>query len=195
MTPVGSRLGAVLAILLVAGCARTPFDEHLRAGRWSDAAAAFAADSTRPYGARTLRRVAHLHAEPDSATWDPQRAAMLLALARSRGGRPVPADVRLEAVLTRMVAERDDREAREGALRALLALAERDADSVRAAHARLLDRVVAQEEERALLHRLIARLEADLRDREAQIVALRAELDSLKAIDLAPPSRSPPSLP
>ena len=45
---------------------------------------------------------------------------------------------------------------------------------------------------RALLERLVARLESDVREREAQMAVLRDELDRLKQIDLF---HSPPRKP
>jgi hypothetical protein len=178
--------------VFVAGCAHTgAFDRTLRAGRWQDAAAEFRSDSALQRNAVALRKAAHIHAMPDSVTWDPDRALELLVRARALAPRaPVPeADERLEAMLEFVVRERAARGAEMIVLRDSVAGIGAEIDRLRAQLAAQRETNAAHESERAVLNRMVAQLEADLRDRETQLAGLRNELDRLKAIDLARSSR------
>jgi hypothetical protein len=163
----------------------------------SDAAAAFAADSGLRDDPVALRRAAYLHAVPDSATFDPERALQLLTESRAlaRRGRLSLADARLQGVLRQMVRDRQVRADRERLLRAMLVQAEMEAREARVARGRLAGVVTAGETERAELLARIAALEQQLREHAAQIATLMHELDRLKAIDLSPSSRSSPPIP
>jgi hypothetical protein len=179
-------------VLAAVACAHTgAFDRSLRAGRWQDAAAEFRADSALQRNATALRRAARIHAVPDSVTWDPDRALELLARARALAprARVEDADSRLEAMLEYVVRERAARGAQMIVLRDSLAGAAAEVTRLRAELAELRETNAAHESERAVLERMVSRLEADLRDRETQISALRSELDRLKEIDLARSSR------
>ncbi len=183
---------AVLLPLVMAACAHGTLETSVRAGRWQDALAQFAADSTRRYSASTLREMAYLHAHPDSATWDPARAVSLLAAAR--GDRPArdAAQDRLERVLVRLQSEETRAAARHDTLLHQIAQTDSALTFLRMQRDSLAARVVDSEEARALLQRLVSRLESDLRDRESQLLLLRQELRQLKDIDLLP-IRKPPS--
>jgi len=180
---------AGVALSALTGCAHTAFDRHLKAGDWRAAADAFAMDSTLQRDASALRRAAYLHAHPDSTTWDPTRAASLLALAGR--GDPRPYDLRLQRVLLQFAIADEARAAEEEELREQMRRAQQDAEALRAELDSVAVRAATQEEERALLHRLVMRLEADLRARESEINTLREELARLKAIDLGVPARPP----
>lgn len=173
--------------VLGAGCVHGAFDRSLRAGRWQDAAAEFRADSALQRNARALRAAARIHAVPDSATWDPDRALDLLARARasSSPGRVAAADVRLEAMLRYVVRERAARGAETIVMRDSLDHVTAAASRLRAELAQLRETNAAYESERTVLQRMVSRLESDLRDRESQMASLRSELDRLKEIDLS----------
>ncbi len=202
MKPALSRTVALTSCLaaqalFATACARGAFEHQLRAGHWYDAAATFYADSALHRNPDALRRVAHIHATPDSVTWDPERALDLLTSARAYTpeGRVPASDVRLEGLLRHVMQERAARETLMITFRDSLERIREEVGNLRAVHARLLANVNAHDEERALLQRLVARLESDLRERETQLSTLRLELDRLKAIDLTPPVRAPPSTP
>ena len=183
---------AAIAALLITGCAHPrAFDRSLRAGRWQDAAAAFRADSALQRNARAVRVAARIHAAPDSATWDPDRALELFARARALApkSRIAAADTRLEAMLEYVVRERAARGAEMIVLHDSLTAASAEADRLRAELTELRLTNTTYESERAVLQQLASRLEADLHDREGQMALLRSELDRLKEIDLARSSR------
>lgn len=184
------RVPALVALCLTAACAPTSFHGHLRAGQWQEAARAFDESPELQLDAWALRRAAYLHADPDSATWNPGRAAHLLELARQRRAASA-ADARLEAILRSYVVELDARARRivqlEVAVDSLTALSV----ALETERARLLEAAASQAEERDALQRDLVRLEQERRLRELDLAALRFELDRLKAIDLAPPRVAP----
>ena len=178
--------------LFAGACAHSgAFDRSLRAGRWQDAAVAFGKDSALQRNATALRLAARIHAVPDSATWDPDRALELLARARALAprGRTEEADGRLESMLEYVVRERAAHGAEMIVLHDSLAAVTAEMSRLRAELAELRETNAAHESERSVLERMVSRLEADLRDRETQIAGLRSELDRLKEIDLARSSR------
>lgn len=186
------RAGFAVAALLAAACAHAPaFDRSLRAGRWQDAAAQFRADSALQRSASAARLAARIHADPDSATWDPDQALELFARARRLAPKvPVPeSDTRLESVLEYVVRERAARATQVIALHDSLRAAGADAERLRNELSELRMTNTTHDSERAMLQQLASRLEADLRDREAQMSLLRTELERLKEIDLARSSR------
>ena len=188
--------GVLLGLPLFAACAHAPsttaFDDHLRHQRWTDAAAAFERDSSLHDDVRALERAAELYATPNRATWDPDRAAALYEEARelASGHRLSPEAARISALVDEVIRVRAERRARERELLDALARADSATHTVRLERERLLAIVAVNDEERALLVRLVARLESELRERESQMGALRSELNRLKAIDLSPRQRS-----
>jgi hypothetical protein len=176
-------------MMAVTGCAHTAFDQHLKTGDWRAAADAFASDSSLQRDVSALRRAGYLHADPDSATWNPTRAAQLLALAGR--GSPRPEDLRLQRVLLQFAIADEQRDADANRLKERVRLAQREVEGLRVELDSVALRAATKEEERALLHRLVARLEVDLRAREFEINTLRQELERLKAIDLGVPTRPP----
>ena len=187
----GNRLCAAVltaGVACGAACAHVgAFDRNLRAGRWQEAATAFRADPALQRNANALRLAARIHSVPDSATWDPDLALDLFARARALTP-PNPmedADRRTEAVLRYVVRERAARGAEAIVLRDSIEHIGRDAERLRAELVQLRETDVAHESERAVLERMVSRLETDVHDREVQMAALRTELDRLKEIDLA----------
>jgi hypothetical protein len=180
----------VLATLALGGCARSAFEQQLRAGRLPEAAVAFERDSTLQRNPKALRAAARLHLNPGDPFWDPPRALELLMRARELERGPNGDDAVLERVLRAYADSGEAQGTRERVLRDSLATTRRALEVATRAAARLQEQAAANDEERALMQRLVTRLEADLRDRETQLALLRLELDRLKAIDLTP-GRSP----
>jgi DNA repair exonuclease SbcCD ATPase subunit len=179
---------------LAAACAHSgAFQRSVGAGRWQEAAAAFRTDSALQRDPEALRIAARIHAVPDSATWDPDLALVLLARSRSltRSGQLPDADLRLEAVLAYVVRERAARGAEAIVLRDSLDRISAQAEQLRKELTQLRETNAAYESERAVLQRMVSRLESDLHDRETQMAAVRSELDRLKEIDLARASHPP----
>jgi chromosome segregation ATPase len=179
------RLGIALLCLTTA-CARTTFHGHVRAGEWEQAARAFAETPDLQDNASALRRAAYLHAHPDSATWDPERAADLLARARARRAATA-ADQRLELALRAYARAVEAQSLRIGALEATADSLTATAAQMEDERIRLQSALTRQTEEHDLVLQQLRRLEQDLRIRDAELAALRSELERLKAIDLAPP--------
>ena len=179
---------------LAAACAHTgAFQRSVGAGRWQEAAAAFRADSALQRNPAALRTAARIHSMPDSVTWDPDRALDLLARSRAltRSGQLPEADRRLEAVLAYVVREREARGAEAIVLRDSLDRITAQAGQLRTELAQLRETNAAHESERAVLQRMVTRLESVLHDRETQMAAVRSELERLKEIDLTHASRPP----
>ncbi|HEY0931293.1 MAG TPA: hypothetical protein VGE27_15330 [Gemmatimonas sp.] len=187
------RVQAALAaaLLMSTGCARSAFQQQVKAGQWQVAANTFQRDSMLLRDVEAVRRVARIHSMPDSATWDPGRALELLRASRLyMGTEKVPeGDLRLEQLLQLILQERDTHRIVLDSLRDSLRQQSDTVQRMRAEQQRLESASTATEGERVLLQRLVARLETDLREREVQIATLRSELERLKAIDLSRPSR------
>ncbi|WP_337172290.1 hypothetical protein [Gemmatimonas aurantiaca] len=177
----------------IAACAHSAFERQLRAGRWEEAATIFRNDSLLLRDVGAIRRVARIHAMPDSSTWDPQRALELLRASRTYfQTRTVPeGDVRLERLLQLIVSERRTHEAEHLRLRDSLDDQRMEMERLQRDSEQLRTVSATNEAERVLLQRLVTRLESDLRDRENQLGTLRSELERLKAIDLSRPARPP----
>ena len=176
-----SRACVVLATVIATGCATTQFDRYLSQQRWADAAAALAADSSLLNDEHELYRAGILFGTPARPTYDPVRAHALFAALVTR----FPASEHRDDATARMnlidaVAQaRASADAKQRDLESRIAAltAESHALSVR------LDSAAAQ---RDSLRGAVAKLEADRRDRDDQIRALRLELQRLKEIDLKP---------
>lgn len=72
------------AFAVVAGCASAPFERHLAARQWPEAAIAFAADASLLSDPDALYAAGVLFGTPDRATYDPERATDLLQLLLTR---------------------------------------------------------------------------------------------------------------
>lgn len=178
------RLTAIATVVCWAtatACVRRPFDRYFEAEQWSDAARALAVDPAQLDDERTLYRVGVLYSSPARATYDPERAQALFRrlLQRFPASRfALDAADRLSLV-DAVLAGRTAAAAREQAIEARIAELEADVERLHAS----LD---SADDQRATLRRASAKLEADLRDRDEQLRALRSELKQLKAIDLRP---------
>lgn len=168
------------AIVSMWACASRPFDQMLSEHRWADAAQLFAGDSTLANDEHALYSAAVLFGSPSRPTYDPERARTLFR--------------RLLTTFpdSRHASDAEDRVALlDEALRARSAIAR-----VRELEARIAELTAQQVRLRAgfdsalvqgdASRRSAARLEADVRDRDEQLRALRLELKQLKEIDLKP---------
>lgn len=178
---------AVAATLSATGCVKpSQFDRDFVAEQWSDAAREFAADPSLRNNEHALYRAGVIFGTPRRPTYDPAKAlelfSALLARFPSTSHR---ADATARLLLLEDVL-RLQREAgvHEVELQAQVAALTRDIHDVRAR----LDLATSQSES---LQKIITRLEAERRDREEQLRALRQELQRLKEIDLRP--RRPPA--
>lgn len=191
-----TRLALFATLFVTSGCARSVFQQQVRAGQWQLAASTFRNDSLLLRDSEAVRRVARIHAMPDSATWDPERALELLRVSRIyMTSEKVPeGDVRLERLLQLIVQERTAHRTIREALQDSVRRQEGVLEELRREHDRLRATSSASDSERVLLQRLVGRLEADLRDREMQLATLRTELERLKAIDLSRPPRPTPMI-
>lgn len=198
LVPRGVSRVAALGWLVVTmsagieGCAghRSGFEEHLRAGRWTEAAALFERDSALHRDPDALRRMADVRAVPRRPEWDPDRAAALYRAARREGGdgwRMPATSERAAALVDEVIRLRDERRAGERETLARLAHAESSIATLRAERDSLARLVAVSDEEIASRARLIARLERALQEREAEARSLRSALEKLKAIDLKQP--------
>lgn len=186
---------AVLVMALGAGAAgcgttRPAFDEHLRAGRWTEAAAMFERDSALHDDPDALRRIADVHAVPQRPEWDPERAARLYALARThaRRGWTMPlASERAAALVEEVLRLREERRRSERDLVVRVAAAEASVAALRAERDSLARTVASSDAEIASRVRSITRLERSLQESEAEARSLRSALEKLKAIDLKQP--------
>ena len=166
-------------------CASRPFDRLVAEGRWTDAAQLFGSDSTLARDESTLYSAAMLFGSPLKPTYDPERARGLFRrlLATFPDSPRRPDAVERIALLDEVV------RARTGLAR------------MRELEARVAELTAQQVRLRAGLdsaqalgdasRRSSARLEADARDRDEQLRALRLELKQLKEIDLKPRSAVP----
>ncbi|HEX3866739.1 MAG TPA: HAMP domain-containing sensor histidine kinase [Gemmatimonadaceae bacterium] len=180
-------VGAMM-ILSTTSCAPPVFERYVSQERWSDAAHAFAADSSLLNDEHALFEAGTLYGSPKRGEYDPARARELLQrlLIRFPSTRyRVEAADRL-ALIDSMTQARDASAARARDVEAQIAQLAADRQRMRAA----LDSANARGDS---LQRATSRIEADLRDRDEQLRALRMELVRLKEIDLKPrPPAHPP---
>jgi hypothetical protein len=181
----------LLALTALPGCVHRggAFDAYYGAARWSEASAAFLADSSLMNDERALYRAGILYGTPGRPTYRPERADSLLRRLISRfPGSDYRRDATERvAALDALVRERDSVSARMHAIEQRVADLTTAAGSLR----RQLDSLTVQSDS---LRRSTSRLEADLRDRDEQLRAARLELQRLKEIDLKtsrPPGKPP----
>lgn len=186
MRPASAAIAA--ATIAIAACTPAPFQRAISRGRWNDAAAAFSADSSLMNDERALFDAGELFSSPVRGAYDPARAQLLLR--RLLDGFPetkynVEARDRL-ALVDAVLRERDSSSARTRMVEGQIAQLTAESRRTRA----MLDSVTARND---ALERSSARLEADLKDKDEQLRALRTELARLKEIDLKPrPAAKPP---
>jgi hypothetical protein len=183
---VSSRRVVVAAVssfaaAVVTSCATTQFDRYLSQQRWADAAAALTADSSLLNNEHELYRAGVLFGTPARPTYDPARAHALFAALIARFPQsPYRDDATARLNLIDAVTHANaDAAAKTRDVESKIAelTAESHALSLR------LDSAMTQ---RDSLRGAVVKLEADRRDRDDQIRALRLELQRLKEIDLKP---------
>jgi hypothetical protein len=175
------RLAAIALVGTAAACATVPFERYVSQQRWTDAAAAFDADTTLLDNERALFDAAMLFSSPARGAYNPEKARVLLRrfLARfPESKHQLEASDRL-ALMDSALTERNSASMRAREVEARIAALIADTLRLRAQR----DSAGAG---RATSERNAARLEADLRDRDEQLRQLRLELARLKEIDLKP---------
>ncbi|MEP6491859.1 MAG: hypothetical protein ABJF01_04235 [bacterium] len=164
----------------------TQFDRDFVAEQWSDAAREFAADPSLRNNENALYRAGVLFGTPRRPTYDPAKALDLLSTLLTRfpqTGHRADATARL-LLLQDVLRLQREAGLHEIELQERVAALTREIRDVRAR----LDLSTAQIDS---LRGVLARLEADRREREEQLRTLRQELHRLKEIDLRP--RRPPA--
>lgn len=187
------RCLSISAILLFAttGCAANRFEKHIEAKRWSDAAEEFSRDSSLQHNERALFQAALLHAFPNRETYNPALARTLL----ERHVRLYPESPRHQRAMDHLSLLREtennrrttDRKVWESQVEVNKLIA-----STQQLFARIdsLNAILRVDSTRGdSLKTVIAQLEANLKERDDQLRALRAELAKLKEIDLNPGRR------
>jgi Trp operon repressor len=180
--------GLCAATVVIAACAQpSQFERDLSAQQWSDAALVFATDTALRHDERALYRAGILFGTPGRPTYDAPKARELLA-----------------ALLTQFPSSehRDDANARMLLLGEIIRIQRDSARAERDLEARIstltresqalktrADSSVAASDS---LRGVITRMDAERREREAQLQVLRRELQRLKEIDLKP---RPPAKP
>lgn len=169
------------AIVSMWACASSrAFDQLLDEHRWADAAQLFAADSTLVNDERALYSAALLFGSPSRPTYDPERArALFQRLLTNFPNSQHVSDAQDRLALLGEAVRARTGTARVRELEARIAALTAQQVRLRAE----LDSVQAQSD---AVKRSTARLDADVRDREEQLRALRLELRQLKEIDLKP---------
>ena len=170
-----------MLLVTTAACATTQFDRYLSEQRWTDAARVFAADTGLLNDEHALYEAGVLYGTPGRATFDADRSRALLRRLLSQfpqsKHRNAAAD-RL-ALLEEVARARRETEAHERELTAQIEMLTLETRQLRVR----LDSIGGQTDQ---LRRNAARAEAELREREDQLRALRLELQRLKEIDLKP---------
>lgn len=177
-----------VAALAASGCARNQFQRELSDQDWVAAARAFDSDSSLMNNEHALYRAGLLFGSPGRPTYDPTKARTLLMAFLRRfpdSSKRTEVSDRL-ALLDDIVSVRRDAAARQRDLQARI-------DAVTADSRLLRERLDSASVQGEQTRHTVARLEADLHDREEQVRALRIELQRLKEIDLKP--RRPPGAP
>jgi hypothetical protein len=175
-------------VVLAAGCIvrLSQFDRYYANAQWVDAAREFAADSSLAYNEHELYRAGLLFGTPGRPPYDPVKArglfSTLLVRFPSTAHRD-EAEARL-SLLGDLLRTRDDATRHERELETRIAELTRQTQDLRAR----ADSTVAQGDS---LRGVVSRLEAERREREEQLRALRLELQQLKEIDLKsrPPTK------
>lgn len=188
-TPTFARIAVlVCGTAIVGACTRPPFARFIQEGKWADADSTFTADTSLMNDDWALLQAAKLYSSPGRGAYDLDRARVLLRrllvrnpLSKYRGD----AEDRL-SLIESLLHARDSLTAQQRALEERVAQLTNDARRLRTS----LDSVTAKSDS---LQRNASKMEADLRDREEQLRALRLELARLKEIDLNPrPTTRPP---
>ena len=182
-------LVAVIGALLAAACSHpTQFERYISRQQWTDAAREFAADSSLRNNDRALYQAGVLvYGTPKIVTYDPLKSRDLLSSLLMRfpntefrsdaKGRMLLIDEVLHA--QRAAADRQQE------LESQVAQLTKDSRTLRAR----IDSGAVQSDS---LRTALGRVEADRREKDEQLKALRLELQRLKEIDLKPRTSRPP---
>ena len=182
---------ATLTMFTAMGCATSSFEKHLDARRWSAAAEEFSQDSSLQRNERALFQAALLHAFPNRETYNPAMARTLL----ERHVRLYPDSPRHQRAVDHLSLLEETETLRRATTRKIWE-SEVEVTRLVTSTQQLLSRIdslnaiVRLDSTRGdSLQRVITQLESDLKERDDQLRALRAELGKLKAIDLDPVRR------
>jgi predicted RNase H-like nuclease (RuvC/YqgF family) len=171
----------VFVLAVTMACATSPFDRYLAEERWVDAARVFAADSALLNDEHALYSAGVLYGTPGRTTFDAERARALLRrlvlrFPQSKYRNDATERLSLLDEVARVQREADARE------RDLTSQIDALTTETRQLRARL-DSIGSQADQQ---RRNSTRLDAELRERDDQLRALRLELQRLKEIDLKP---------
>jgi hypothetical protein len=178
------RRAFVIAIsLLAAACvhAVTQFDRYMAAGQWVDAAREFSADSALQNNEEALYQAAVLHSTPDRPTYDASRARTLFQslLTKFPGTKHRDDAAARMMLLDDLLRAQRVATARERELEDRIAALTRETQTLRT-------RVDSSNAQSDSLRGVIARLDTQRKTGEAELAALKLELQRLKEIDLKP---------
>lgn len=188
----GTALGLMCAVAAMTGCVRSQFERDIKAQRWPDAAAEYADNTSLHMDEGAIYQAALLHSYPNLETYNPSLAKSLF----QRLLRLYPESKMRQSAMGH-IALLDDTDL----VRAEVAERERQSEievaRVYANTQLLLARIDSmsrrlQVDVRTIdsLRKVSSRLEAEAKERDEQLRALRAELAKLKAIDLDPVRRN-----
>ena len=183
-------LAAVIAAVLAAACTHpTQFERYISRQQWTDAAREFAADSSLRNNDRALYQAGVLvYGTPKIVTYDPLKSRDLLSsLLNKFPNTEFRSDARgrmllIDEVLHAQRAAAD----RQQELESQVAQLTKDSRTLRAR----IDSGAVQSDS---LRTALGRVEADRREKDEQLKALRLELQRLKEIDLKPRNSRPPA--
>ncbi len=173
-------------LLMAAGCATTQFERHLNDGDWAMAAEEFANDTSLLDSETALFRAAQLYSDPDKDTYNPALGKELYNKFVYRFPRSKNTEfaVAQRALLGEILQVQQDASKR-------IYAAENEARKVVISTQSLLLQIdsltkitTTSQSKRDSLNNAIAKLEAELKDKDEQLRGLRAELAKLKQIDL-----------
>ena len=187
------RIALFAAAIVLLACASNQFGSAVDSHRWSDAATALEADSALLQDENTLFKAAMLYSFPNRPTYDPARArALFERLLKEHPATPMRQAATDQLSLLYELQRVDNASiVAQQALRSRIALLETDTLQLRRSIDSIATRLLAEQEQSAVLRKVTTRLESDLQDRESQLGALHDELNHLKAIDLRPSVRPP----
>jgi Trp operon repressor len=179
---------ATITAMIGVGCSHpTQFERYISAQQWTDAAREFAADSSLREKDRTLYLAGVMYGTPKIVTYDPMKSRGVFSdLLAKFPNTEYRADATgrmllIEEVLRAQRAAAD----RQQELETQIAQLTRESRALRAR----IDSGVVQSDS---LRNALNRVEADRREKDEQLKALRLELQRLKEIDLKPRTARPP---
>jgi len=179
---------AAIAAMIGVGCSHpTQFEKYISQQQWIDAAREFAADSSLRHKPRTLYLGGVLFGTPKIVTYDPIKSRGLFSDLIAQFPN---SEFSTDATARMLLIDEVLRAQRTGADRQqeLETQVTQLTKESRALRARIDSGVVQSDSLRNALNRV----EADRREKDEQLKALRLELQRLKEIDLKPRAARPP---